>query len=92
MAEESSRGKPGLAEVLVVHARGALKQTSLRANDFQLVKEDSPDFAFTVNQNSYHLSSDNGVVTLTVDGVDFSNVLIDLGATWTLMGQQTWNW
>ena len=31
-------------------------------------------------------------MTLTVGGVDFSNVLIDLGAMWNLMGQQTWNW
>ena len=40
MAEESSRGNPGLVEVIVVDARGALKQTSLRANVFQLVKID----------------------------------------------------
>ena len=58
MAGESSRGKPGLAVVIVVDARGALKQTLLRANDFQLVKVDSPNFAFTIDQNSYHLSSD----------------------------------
>ena len=37
----------------------------------------SPDFAFTVGQSSDHLSSDNGVVTLNVGGLDLSNVLID---------------
>ena len=52
----------------------------------------SPDFAFTVDQNSDRLSSDKGVVTLTVGGVDLSNVLIYSGATCNLMGQQTWNW
>ena len=31
-------------------------------------------------------------MTLTVDGVDVSNVLIDSGAICNLMGQQTWNW
>ena len=52
----------------------------------------SPDFAFAVGQTGNHLSSDNGVVTLSVGEVELPDVLIDSGATCNLMGQQTWNW
>ena len=51
----------------------------------------SPDYAFTIGQITDHLSSDNGVVTLNVAGVDLPRALIDSGATCNLMGQQTWD-
>ena len=49
----------------------------------------SPGYAFTVSQITNHLSSDNGVETLNVRGVDLPETLIDSGAMCNLMGQQT---
>ncbi|XP_068758051.1 uncharacterized protein [Montipora capricornis] len=52
--------------------------------------QQSPEFAFTVEQLTGHERKSSDLITLIVGGVTVSDVLIDSGATCNLVGQQTW--
>ena len=49
-----------------------------------------PEFAFTVEQLTGHERKSSDLITLIVEGVALSNILIDCGATCNVVGQQTW--
>lgn len=53
--------------------------------------QNSPEFAFTVEEFTGQDRQGSGLITLVVGGVDVPDVLIDSGATCNVMGQQTWD-
>ena len=86
--------KVTVEEDVVVVAEGC-KKTNLvadRNHSQEPTKpvEQSPKFAFTVEQLTGHERKSGDLITLIVGGVAVSDVLIDSGATCNMVGQHTW--
>ena len=53
--------------------------------------QQSPEYAFLVEQCIDQVKQDSGLVALIIGGVDLADVLIHSGATCNVMSQQTWD-
>lgn len=54
------------------------------------VHQQSPAYAFSVEQSNGRKEQTSALVTLVIGGVDVPDILNDSGATCNVMGQQTW--
>jgi len=68
---------------------GRKTNTNYVDSDTKSGQDSTPNYVFSVGDR---LGERSGIETVVVGSVHLPNVLIDLGATWNLLGQGTWEW
>ena len=72
-----------------VNERGRKTNTNYVDSDTESGQSSTPNYVFSVGDR---LGQRSEIVTVAVGGVHLPNVLIDSGATCSLLGQVTWEW